>query len=162
VVGAFLVLKWSISIHGFTRLITTWTWGKPPPSPLVFFVISHGGCIQVSFCLGTPKLGVLKISKLGLLALWRAIMSCVDLWLRWGLKQNYKPCQELFNDMLHTTCLHVFEGDSWLLMDKSEIGTLTPDPFFGHNLCFKYSNGSCEPILNIMFQELSNGIKKLF
>jgi hypothetical protein len=31
-------------------------------------------------------------------------------------------------------------------------------PFFFHNLCFKYSNGSCKPILHSTFQEFSNGI----
>jgi hypothetical protein len=34
-------------------------------------------------------------------------------------------------------------------MVGSQIGNLTPDPSFGHNLCFKHPNGSCEPILYI-------------
>jgi hypothetical protein len=34
---------------------------------IVFFVISHRGYIQMSFCPRTPNLGVPKISKLGLL-----------------------------------------------------------------------------------------------
>jgi len=34
-------------------------------------------------------------------------------------------------------------------MIMNQIGNLTPNPFFGHNLCFKYPNGSCEPILDI-------------
>jgi hypothetical protein len=45
----------------------------------VFSMISHGGCIQMSFCPGTPKLGVSKFSKLGLMALWKAITSCAQL-----------------------------------------------------------------------------------
>jgi hypothetical protein len=32
---------------------------------------------------------------------------------------------------------------------RSQIGSLTPNLSFGHNLCFKYSNGSCKPILDI-------------
>jgi hypothetical protein len=48
-------------------------------SLLVFFVISHRGYIQMSFCLETPKLGVPKFPKLGLSAFWRAITSYVDL-----------------------------------------------------------------------------------
>jgi hypothetical protein len=40
-------------------------------------------------------------------------------------------------------------GDSWLLMVKSQIANLTPDPSFGHNLCLKCPNGSWEPILDI-------------
>ncbi len=34
-------------------------------------------------------------------------------------------------------------------MVGSQIGTLIPDPSFGHNLCFKYPNGSWKPILDI-------------
>ncbi len=34
-------------------------------------------------------------------------------------------------------------------MVRSQIGTLTPDPSLGHNLCFKYSNGMHELILDI-------------
>jgi hypothetical protein len=45
--------------------------------------------------------------------------------------------------------MHLLEGDSRLLIGKGQIGTFTPDPSFGHNFCFKYSNGSCKPILNI-------------
>jgi hypothetical protein len=33
----------------------------------------------MSFCPGTPKLGVSKFSKLGLMALWKAITSCAQL-----------------------------------------------------------------------------------
>jgi hypothetical protein len=29
------------------------------------------------------------------------------------------------------------------------LGNLTIGPSFGHNLCFKYSNGSCKPTLDI-------------
>ncbi len=35
--------------------------GEATTFPLiVLYVISHGGCTQMSFCLRTPKLGVLK------------------------------------------------------------------------------------------------------
>ncbi len=34
-------------------------------------------------------------------------------------------------------------------MVGNQIDNLTLDLFFGHNLCFKYPNGSCEPILDI-------------
>ncbi len=74
---------------------------------------------------------------------------CLDLQLRWGLKQNFIPFQELSNGMWHTTCMQGSQGGSWLLVVKSQIGSLTPNPSFGHNLCFKYSNGSCELNLDI-------------
>jgi hypothetical protein len=98
----------------------------------------YGACTQMLFCLGTPKLGVMKFSKLGFLQLWRPVTSCEDLVLRWGLKKSCNLHQEFFNVTWHATCAKV-----------SQIGNLTPDPSFGHNLCFKYPNGLCEPILNI-------------
>jgi len=61
--------------------------------------------------------------------------------------------------MWHGTYTYVIQGDSWLLMVESQINILNPNPSFGHNLCFKYSNGSCEPILNIYVLILSNGIR---
>jgi hypothetical protein len=33
-------------------------------------------------------------------------------------------------------------------MVGSQIDKLTPNPSFGHNLCFRYPNVSCEPILD--------------
>ncbi len=41
---------------GLTRLTTAWTWGKPPPSPLiVYYVPLHEAHIQMAFCPETPK-----------------------------------------------------------------------------------------------------------
>jgi hypothetical protein len=129
--------------HGFNL-------GEATTFPLIiFYVPSHRACTQMSFCLGIRKLGVLKFSKLGLLQLWRPIISCVDLWLKWGLKQRCSPRWELFHGMSHGIYMQVNQGDLWLLMVGSQIGSLTPDPFFGHNLCFMYPNGSCKPILDI-------------
>jgi hypothetical protein len=34
-------------------------------------------------------------------------------------------------------------------MVESQIGILIHGPSFGDNLCFKYSNGMCKPILDI-------------
>ncbi len=57
---------------------------------IVFFVFGHKAYTQMSFCPRTPKLGV---PKLGLSQLWKPIILCVDLWLKWGLKQSCKPHQ---------------------------------------------------------------------
>jgi hypothetical protein len=74
---------------------------------IVFYVISHGGCIQMSFCFVIPKLGVPKLLKLGLLAIWRAITSFVDLQLKWGPKQSYSPHLELSNNSgMPPTCMY--------------------------------------------------------
>jgi hypothetical protein len=51
--------------------------------------------------------------------------------------------------MLHATCTQGNRGDSWFLMVKSQIVNLTFGPSFDHNLCFRCSNGSCEPISDI-------------
>jgi hypothetical protein len=116
---------------------------------IILSIISHGGYTQTSFCFGIPKLGVLKFLKLRLLKLWKPIISCTDLRLRWNPKQSCSPCWELSKDMWHTTFTHIIQCDSWLLVVKNQIDIFTLGLFFGHNLCYKYSNGSYEPILKI-------------
>jgi hypothetical protein len=51
--------------------------------------------------------------------------------------------------MLHAIWTEGNQGDSWILVVDSQIANSTPDPSFGHNLCFNHPNGSCEPILGI-------------
>jgi hypothetical protein len=97
---------------------------------IVFFVLGHRAYTQMSFCPKTPKLGVLNFLKLGFMQFWRLIISCVDLQLRWSLKQSCSPCQELSNDMCHATCTQLNQGDSWLLVVRNKIGNLTFDLFF--------------------------------
>ncbi len=46
------------------------------------------------------------------------------------------------------------------LMVGSQIANLTRSRSFGHNLCFRYPNGSCEPILNIDVPKYSEWYKK--
>ncbi len=116
---------------------------------IVFFVIIHKGYIQMSFCPGTPNLGVLKFPKLGLLWLCRTITFCANLQLRWCPKKSCSFHWDLSNDMWYTTCTQVNQGDSWLLVVRIQIDNLIPDFSFGHNLYFKYSNGTCEPIWEI-------------
>jgi hypothetical protein len=47
-------------------------------------------------------------------------------------------------------------------MVRSQIGTLTPNPSFSHNLCFKYSNESYEHILNIYVSRAFQWYKVFF
>jgi hypothetical protein len=51
--------------------------------------------------------------------------------------------------MWHAPCMQGSQGDVQLLLIGSQIGNLTPNPSFGHILCFKYPNGSCKLILCI-------------
>jgi hypothetical protein len=69
--------------------------------------------------------------------------------IKMSLKQNSSPCWELANGMSHATYTRGNRGHFRLLVVKSQLGNLTPDLSFGHNLCFKCPNGSCEPTLNI-------------
>jgi hypothetical protein len=82
--------------------------------------------------------------------------------LRWGLKKIYSPHWDLSNSMWRTTCTKGNWSDSWLLVVESQMGNLTPDPSFGHNLCFKKPNGSWEPILDIYVPRAFQWYKKSF
>jgi len=135
--------------------------GETTTFPLiVYFVPNHGTNTQMSFCQDF-QMGVPKFPKLWLLQLWRPITLCAKLWLRWNLKKSCSPCQELSNSMWHTTYTQGNQDDSWLLVVGSQIGNLTFGLFSGHNLCFKSSNGSCEPILNICIPRTFQWYKEL-
>jgi hypothetical protein len=58
--------------------------------------------------------------------------------------------------------MQVNQRDSKHLMVESQIGSLIPDLSFGHNLCFKYVNGSCEPILNIYVTRSFQWYREIF
>jgi hypothetical protein len=47
-------------------------------------------------------------------------------------------------------------------MVRSQIVKLIFGPCFGHNLCFNYPDGSCEPILDIYILKKNQWYKKLF
>jgi hypothetical protein len=103
-----------------------------------------------------------KFPKLGLLQLWGPITLCANLWLRWGLKQSYSPHWKLSNDMLHATFTRRNRVDSWLLVVGSQTANLTPDPSFGHNLCFRCPIESCKSILDIYVSIYFQWYKELF
>ncbi len=107
-------------------------------------------------------LGVPKLSTLGLPQLSGLIPLCVNLWLRWGLNQSFSSSRELFNSMLHVTFMQVNLVDSQLLVVESQTANLTLRPSFGHNLCFKCPNGSCESILDIYVSIYFQWYKELF
>jgi hypothetical protein len=64
--------------------------------------------------------------------------------------------------MSHVICTHGNWVDSRFLVVGSQIANLTPDPSFGHNLCFKCPNGRCKPILDIYVPRSFQWYKKLF
>jgi hypothetical protein len=107
-------------------------------------------------------MGVPKFRKLGILQLWGPITLCADFWLRWSIKQSYSPCWELFNGMSHVTYTQGNQVNSWLLVVGSQTANLTFDLSFGHNLCFRCPNGSCDPILDIYVSIDFQWYKELF
>ncbi len=93
--------------------------------------------------------GVPKLSRFGLPRLWASITSCLDLRLRWGLKQSCSSLWEISKAMSHSICKRRIWADSQLLMVGSQTANLTPGPSFAHNLGCRCPNGSCEAILDI-------------
>jgi hypothetical protein len=45
---------------------------------------------------------------------------------------------------------------------RNQIGNLSPGPSFSHNICFKYPNGSCKPILDIYVSRYFEWYKEIF
>ncbi len=67
----------------------------------------------------------------------------------WNEVWSKVVARQLSNNMLHATCTQGNQVDSWLLLVRNQTANLTPDPSFGHNLCFRCPNGQYKPILNI-------------
>jgi len=93
--------------------------------------------------------GVSKLSRFGLPGLWELITPSSDLGLGWGPKKTCSSPQELSNGVSHSICTHQDRVDSRLFVVGSQIGSLTPDPSFDHNLCCRCPNGSCKAIFVI-------------
>jgi len=97
--------------------------------------------------------GVPKSRPARLPGLWNLITLRANLSSKCGLKQSCSSRRELSNNMSHVVCSQVFWVDSRLLVVGSQNwqspGSSTPDPSFGHNLCFRCPNEQCEPILDI-------------
>jgi len=159
------VLGWVTSKLGLTRFTTAQTWGKPPPSSLLYTL-----CLSTSprdphpngFLSWDSQVRVPKLPKLRLPRLWKPITLCVNLRLWWGLKKHYSPCRAFFNGMCHVTYTHINYVDSRLLVVGSQIANLTSDLFFSHNLCFKCPNGWYEPILDIFVSIAFQWYKEIF
>jgi hypothetical protein len=130
---------------GLTRLTTTRTREKPPPSPILYTSprrLHPNGFLSRDFRRGVPRL-----PGLGLPQLCAAITTRSDLRSRQSLKQTCNSHQELSNGVSHATCTHRNRVNSRLFVVGSQIANLTPNLSFCLNLCYRYPNGSCEPIL---------------
>jgi hypothetical protein len=113
------------------------------------------------FVSGLPSwsLEILENFKIGILATLEAHNFFCKPPMEMRSKVNYSPHQELSNGLWHATCTQGNRCNSRLLMVRNQTTNLTPDFFFGHNLCFKNPNGLHKPILDIYVPKLSNDIK---
>jgi hypothetical protein len=93
--------------------------------------------------------GVPKLSRVGLLGLWKLISPSSNLWLEWDLNQSCSSLRELSNALSYSFCRRREEVDSRLLVVGSQTASLTPSPSFAHNLGCRCPNGSCKAILDI-------------
>jgi hypothetical protein len=116
----------------------------------------------MSFLSKDSQVGISKFPKLRLLQLWRFITFFIDLRLRWILRKSCNPRQKLFNNVWHATLTQGNQSNFRLLMIRSQIDNLIPNPFFDHNSCFKNPNGSCKPILDIYVPKFFQWYKELF
>jgi hypothetical protein len=103
----------------------------------------------MAFLSRDSQVGVSKSCQMGLPRLWSPITLWLDLGSQCNQKQSCSSCRELSNGISHAPCSQVNQVDSWLFVVGSQIGSLTPGPSFGRNLCFRCPNEHCEPILDI-------------
>jgi hypothetical protein len=124
--------------------------GKATTFPLIiYFVHGHGTNTQMSFCHGTPKWEFRNSQS------WDSRNSGTHNFMcRPWIEISYGLGQELFNGMLHATYTQGNWDDSRFLVVGSQTANLTPDLFFGHNLCHNPNLGlatkarglqGCEP-----------------
>ncbi len=116
-------------------------------SLIVYYVLLHEATSKWHFVSKLPN-GNPEIPRVGTFATLRPHNFVCRLLIEMRSKAKLQLSLRAFNNMLHATCMQGNWVDFKLLMG-SQIANLTPDPSFGHNLCFRCSNGSCEPILDI-------------
>ncbi len=139
--------------HGLTRTHFTHHGpdsGEATTFPLIVFSAGpRRGYIQNDFFPRDSQVGVPKLSRFGLPGLWAFITSRPELGLGRGLNQSCSSPRELFNAMSHSRCKRREGVDSQLLVVGSQTASLTPGPFFAHNLGCRCPNGQCEAIFDI-------------
>ncbi len=127
--------------------------GEATTFPLIVFYASRGGgYIQMAQILGTPKLESRNCPEtvlVGVPGLWELITLDCRVRSQRGLNQSCNPRRDLSNSMLHSQIECQEEVDSRLFVVGSQTASLTPDPYFAHNLSCKCPNDQCEAIFDI-------------
>jgi len=144
VVGAVLVHGQATSIHEFIRLTMVWTWGNPPPSPLYCFLsLATRVAPKCHFALGLPNRESWNSQN------WVFYNFLCKFLIETRFKAKLYPSLKIFQQYM--TCnLHASKSRWFLTFNGHDLNWHFDFwPFFGHNLCSKYSNGSCKPILDI-------------
>ncbi len=107
-------------------------------------------------------MGISKFPQLGLLRFWGRIIpmqtsDCNDVQSKVVAFVNNFPtvCRRL-------PTRNGIGSNFWLLMVGSQTASLTSGLSFDHKLCYKYSNGQCEPILDIFTSIDFQWYKELF
>jgi hypothetical protein len=106
------------------------------------------------------RVGVSKLSRVGVPGLWTSISPDCRVRSRRSLKQSCSPCRDLSSAVLHSQIGCREEVDSWLLVVGSQTASLTPDPSFAHNFPFRCPNAQCEPVLDIYVSRAFQQYKK--
>jgi hypothetical protein len=133
-----------------TKLTTTWTWGKAPPSLLLYTMCLATWPAPKWHDLGLPS-GSPKIPKVRTPPTLGAHTFVFKPPLKCSLKQSCGLRQEFSNGMLHATYTQGNRGDFQLLVVENQIANLIPGLSFGHNLCLECPNGSCKPTIDMYF-----------
>jgi len=162
IVGTLLVLGWATGNSDSQDLPRPGLRGSHHLAPYSILCASSWDPHPNGILSQDSQVKVPKLPKLGFLQLWGPIILHADLRLRWGLKQSCSPHQDFSNDIWQATCTQGIRVNFRLLVVGSQIANLTPDPSFGHSLCFRCPNGSCEPILDIYVSIYFQWYKKLF
>jgi hypothetical protein len=139
--------------HGHTRLTTARTWGSHHLPPYSTLCSSRRRWHPNGYFSRDSRVGVPKLSRVGVPGLWTPISLDCRVRSQRDLKQSCSPHQDLSNAVSHSQIGCREEVDSRLLVVGSQNwrtpGSSTPGPSFGHNLCFRCPNEQCEPILDI-------------
>jgi hypothetical protein len=127
---------------------------------IVFSTPPRRGYIQMALFPRTPKLESRNCPKTvpggvpgGVPRLWEVITPDFQVWSRRGINQTCSPRWDLSNDVSRSQFGGQFGGreevDSRLFVVRSQTASLTPDPSFAHNLCYRCPNDQCEAIFDI-------------
>ncbi len=127
--------------------------GEATTFPLIVFSTAlRRGYIQMALFPGTPKLESRNCPEtvpVGVPGLWELITPDCRVGSQRGLNQSCSPRRYLSNDVLHFQIGCREKVDSRLLVVGSQTASLTPGPFFAHNLGCRCPNGQCEAIFDI-------------